>query len=458
MKSPLLVLVLAGALTLELHAQPGWSGAGLPFRMEYMYDIYNDTIGDALFFAGESSIDNDNGFDDQGVAVYRYGQWDTLGVFNGTVRSVIRHHDTLIAAGTFIDINGDPISKIAYFDSTSSSWQPFGSFDGNIFKLRIVDDTLFALGSFSFADGNACNGLARLMSGQWSNVGVWNVASQSILQDVIKFQGQLIACGGISFGTGSGDVVYFNGTEWLVLGPGLVGTWATGRAMEVYLGELYIGGAIDVDDGNAGHGIMRWDGTQFHPVGTGVFGNCNDYTCPSGVIDMEVHNDLLFCSGAIAFAGHAPATAKIATWDGQQWCGLPGDLRGPVDNIEFFHDTLFAGPFHEAEGVDVWCGARFIGTTYADTCSLNISTTDDQGLPEAIMLFPNPVGGTMTLDLTIAEGELLIHDVSGKQVLSHPVVHGRNTIDMRPLPSGLYFAAVHSNGAVSSRGKFTRVR
>ena len=42
--------------------QTYWIAAEAPFYVVQVYDIYTDTIGDALYVCGESSIDGDNNF------------------------------------------------------------------------------------------------------------------------------------------------------------------------------------------------------------------------------------------------------------------------------------------------------------------------------------------------------------------------------------------------------------
>lgn len=452
------VLLFALGLGGASMSQPAWAPVGIPFNTQFMSNIYADTIADALYFCGESSVDGDFNFSDQGVSVYRNGQWDTLGIFHGLPRCALRWRDTLLVGGAFTDINGLPMDYLAYFDSTNMVWSPYGSFSSaSVHELRIIDDTLYALGAFDFADGNFCQGIARREGQEWTSVGSWDVVSNNIITDLVKYQGQLIACGQIDFTNYTGgDVAYFNGTEWLPLGPGLSGTWAAGRSLCEYQGDLYLGGSIDVNAGNAGHGIMRWDGSSFQPVGTGVFGPCNDYSCPSGVGDMKVHDGQLFVSGVVSYAGHVPAP-HIATWDGVDWCGLPGDLRGPVECFEFFHDTLFAGPFHEAEGVDVWCGARFIGATYADTCTAVSTNVQAATSTPFCAIGPNPVSGTVYVQCPAGsvrlEGDMLFRlmDATGKEVWRAPLRAGTNILELDGMRAGTYLALIIDRGALLHR-------
>lgn len=443
--------VVALTSACELAAQPGWTAAGIPFRTEQVRGMAVDTIADALYYCGESSIDGDNSFTDQGVSVYHNGQWDTLSVFQGAPSCVARWHDTLLVGGYFYNVNGDTsISQLAGTDS--SGWFAYGAFDNHVEDLKVIDGVLYAIGSFNVVDGDTCNGIARRVGGHWEAVGAFDVVPTAWIVDLLEWRDTLYITGSISFnGTTAHHVAWLDGAVWKPLGTGIVGGFGFGRSLCIYQDNLYVGGSIYLGQGNIGHGIIRWDGTQFHPVGTGVFGSCGTPNCAAGVTDMLAHNGLLFASGAFFYAGGEPTT-HIATWDGTQWCGMPGELQGPVDNIEFFHDTLFAAPNEDAEGIDVWSGAKFIDTTYFSTCSGPMVLSSTIPPPEHLQAWWSTSNSLSVSGLPDGMQHVQLFDAMGRLVLVAKVTATSDAPAELAVPDvapGVYFVRVAGVGSVA---------
>jgi hypothetical protein len=157
--------------------------------------------------------------------------------------------------------------------------------------------------------------------------------------------------------------------QWMPLCQGLPGGWA--GSLAVYNGDLYLSGQCTPAQGNVGKDIMRWDGTGYHALGSGIqYSLGNNYTFCTPV--LTVHAGLLWVHSGCYYAGGVPA-AGMATWDGTQWCGVPGDLTshgGGAVRVAFYQDTLFATLYGDsADGVFVNRLAKFIGESYFDTCS-----------------------------------------------------------------------------------------
>lgn len=368
-RESIVTVLLLHVCATSVNAQ--WQPAGVPFRILEMGNIHTDSIADALYFCGESSLNNDFDFSDGAVPVYANGQWDTLGVFGGRVQTMIRWNDTLIAGGPFSGWNGNPlVRRCSYWDA--SEWRLFGAFDNSIYRLKVMNGALYAIGAFDVVDGVSCQGIAKRENGQWLPVGMFNVTNAPNIQDLVEWNGTLYATGTIRYGsTNPKDIAYLSeGGEWLPLGPGIQGGFGAGRSLAVYNDELYVSGSIPINAGNAGHGIMRWDGQQYHPVGTGFQGLDGLYTYLVGAAELEVHDDKLWACGSFSYAGNAPCPG-IAYWDGVRWCGLPLGPEPEVNTIEFFHDTLFASCHINLDGQPVNCAVRFTGDHYSDTCSLS---------------------------------------------------------------------------------------
>ena len=341
-----------------------WQSAGIPVsHIDGIAEVYEDTATSTMYCVGylQDSLWY------YSYASYYNGIWAISDPFYYNVWSVVIHHDTLIVGGEFIEVNGQSLTYIAC--NVNGQWLPYGNLDAGVRRLRVIDGELYATGSFIHADGHLCNGVAKRVGGTWVNVGELPDMEAQV-QDIIKYNDELYIVGALHFyDLGAHGVARFDGAQWLPAGNGIMGGFAAGLCLEVYQDELYMGGLIDIGAGNPGHAIMRWNGSEWRSVGTGVQGPTGTYDYLYTVNDLSVHNGLLYASGGFSFAGNVPAM-YIATWDGDQWCGLGGTFSSlaPIYSHGFLGDTLFVGCYDMADGQPVNGLARYIGT-WPDTCS-----------------------------------------------------------------------------------------
>lgn len=419
-----------------------WVSAGIPFRILEMGNIHKDTVADALYFCGESSLNNDFDFSDGAVPLYSNGQWDTLGVFGGRVQTIVRWNDTLVIGGPFSGVDGVPSPRKAAYWS-GSEWLPFGEFSEAIYRYKVIDGELYAIGAFDVVDGMGCQGIAKRMNGQWMPVGTFDVIDSPNIQDLVSWNGTLFATGTIPFGPlNPKDVAYLSsGGEWLPLGTGILGGFGAGRSLAVYNNELYVSGSIPIAAGNAGHGIMRWDGQQFHAVGTGFQGLDGTYSYLVGAIELEVHDNMLWASGTFSYAGNVPCPG-IAYWDGVRWCGLPLGPEPEINTIEFFHDTLFASCHANLNGVPVNCAVRFTGANYSDTCSFAVGLPENIILPRSTLRAYRRADGQVEVSgLPPGKHHVEVVDVAGRLVFATLITatgHAPVSWAMPPLGGGLH--------------------
>lgn len=358
--------------------------------------IYASPTRDTIYFAGIISLTEIQQEWQETNSILRYtsGQWDTLGVINGQVMTVVQYRDTLLAGGAyFLSCSGDPCSQVAFWDGVS--WRPYGDFGTySVRKLRVLDGELYAVGGFNEVDGQLATGVARRVGNTWQPVGQLNL--QGSLQDIAQYDGKLIVVGNVDLPTGRG-IAQWDGTEWTVLGPGLISLWSNARCLAVYQGDLYVAGQIRiVQPGNPGQNIMRWDGDQFHALGQGIQWWLGDAQSTATVLTMAEHNGKLFVGGGYRAAGGIEALG-LATWDGIEWCAVPGDFRasGGIWSMDFYHDTLFVACGTTLDGNTVNGTAKFIGSQYETECSGPVGIVD-HGESQAI-LYPNPASDLVTL-------------------------------------------------------------
>ncbi|MBL7963696.1 MAG: T9SS type A sorting domain-containing protein [Flavobacteriales bacterium] len=432
------------AVTLCSVAKPqgNWADAGMPQMQSpanWIYDLYVDTAEAAMYVCGHVQVAGGQ----WGLMKYSQGQWDTLGLFNYVVKTVVRWQDTLIVGGSFTTVDGAPLSKVACY--ANGLWLPFGDIsNGTINKLSALGNVLYAVGGFDYADGHFCNGVAKRVGNEWVNLGtVPGMTSNTQIMDIALFQDEPYACGSLNLPDGTKGIMRFNGTDWVAVGPGVLGGFSGLRALAVYNGELYGGGSVRVTDGNAGHGIMRWDGSQWHEVGGHLQDAYCGYSFSAPVYDMVVHDNKLFVVGGIGCAGGVPAQ-RIAIWDGTKWCGMGTSfpMSATTTSIAFLQDTLYVAvaPGNIIDGLTVNGVAKWIGGAYADTCSVPVGMSEVSHMHPGLVVHDLGGGVFEVSGLPATERSIAIHDAMGRLVRHIPLASGQGSvrIDLSGQPPGIY--------------------
>lgn len=430
-----------------------WEEAGLPAYTPAPTLVYTDTLHDWLLAAGQTPlyIDSEHAY----MPLFRYNglDWDTLGLFGNKVRTAVVYNDTLIVAGGFNYMQDTAIAIIAYY--AEGSWHPYGTFgdqwgSGNITRLRVIDGVLYAVGIFQNADGQLCNGLAKRVGGHWEPMPGWptiDFTGDPWLQDIIQFQGKLVVGGGFSVvGTTTRDLLQYDATAWVPVCNGCLqgGLDGVGGLAE-YQGELYVGGIFYYGSGNAGQGIMRWDGEEWNPVGPlgdGIQLHDNSDAYSPDLSWMKVHDGLLYIGGSFRSVGHVPTPAGICAWDGAGFCVLEGEpfstYYAPFD---FYHDTLYGGTSTGVNDPAMRGVIRYLGELCANTTGVEEDIATALGLHVAW----SSTGELTLLGLSDGPHSLRIYDAQGRMVLQRWVssAAGRSEgILFTGQPSALYLVVV----------------
>lgn len=426
--------LMCGVFTGLLSFGQNWQDTGLPTEVIDWGDLYVDPSTNTMYATGI----NQAAPGQAGLFCTTENGWETIGLFGNVLLSTVRYNDTLVVAGSFYTVGSDSISNIAYIDSVG--WHSYGSFDSGILRLRVLDDELYAVGGFRHVDGQVADGIAKRVGGQWEPVGDFGEVPDPYLVDVIKYQGTLVCCGNMDIiGEDYRDVYIYQNGGWAPLGGGLLGTASGGWVMTIYHDELILGGNFYISAGNAGQCIMRWNGSIWQPLGVGTTDNTDSYSSSYNIHALCVHDDKLFVGGGFSYAGHVPAQG-IATWDGNQWCGLGSDL-GLVHDIVFYNDTLYAMCGNNwIDGEHNNGGVRYRHITYGDTCSVVTAIPEgSNGVPDAFLALRNEeviVGG-------LPDGTMpyRVHDLAGRTVLMGSLTSragSSSTINTGSLSAGSY--------------------
>lgn len=131
------------------------------------------------------------------------------------------------------------------------------------------------------------------------------------------------------------------------------------------LGNLYAGGSFTSAGGVAANYVARWDGTAWHPLGSGMGGCASSGDC---VKALAVGGDgTLYAGGGFTTAGGAAANG-IARWNGAEWQSLGSGMDG-CDTYNGCVWSLAAGP----DG-SIYAGGTF--TTAGGVAASNIARWD----------------------------------------------------------------------------------
>lgn len=348
--------------------------------------------------------------------------------------SILEFDDELIVAGS-----------CGVKSLSGGSWEYLGSSSRVVVNgLDIVDDKLVVTGSFDSIGGIAADNIALWDGVVWQAVDttVW-AGTNSNFSCALEYQGDLHVGGSISdFWSGIDAVAVWDGTNWDALQGPFYGSQSVG-SMEIFQGDLYVGGAFLENELNAmiGNHLSRWDGYQWKELGGGI-GNGT-----GSVRDLLVFEDELYVVGAFSEAGGIPAQ-YIAKWNGVEWCSF-GDVFDNVINKIIVHEgeLYIGGAFTTINGQPISRVAKWVGGDYVHECgSLNsidgVKTEDNE-----LTMYPNPTNSTVTINLPThnqqKEVRINLYDVHGRLLEVPTVARAENVeLDLSNLPTGMYFGQV----------------
>ena len=430
-----------------------WAPGDLPVAVDIqLWQLYSDPEENTFCVVGRTQVPSGS-IEEYRVGILRHRNelWDTLGLFKGGVTSVAQWADTLFVAGTQ-GVNGTllPGNTVVWYDG---AWHPDPQlylWDHGI-RLRKLGNTIYALGSFEVEPGVDHVGVGVREGGRWLPVGnlppLSSNSSGPQIFDIIEYNGQLVITGNINTTIGD-DVLVLQGADWVPLGGGIMGWNSFGDCLAVYQGDLYVGGGMSVAAGDVGQNIIRWDGQQWHPVGSGVQTQLNNFGNYGAVRDMVVHNDELFVCGGFRYAGGI-YSKNVARWNGSQWCSLSDEFLGSYAYcMGFFQDTLYVN----ASGDQNWQQeygyvAKFVAPEYENNCGLWTEVEEATHTNGDLRAWVQ--GGELVLeDLPVGAHDVSIWDATGRLVQHARVVSdGTKASTVLPLVvEGMYVIGIPQLG------------
>jgi hypothetical protein len=414
---------------------PAQNWQSLPMHLDYTpYNLYSDSTNDVLYILG--LFQHIDGFPVPGIVAFDGSTWDSVGS-NSEAQSF----------GCMERING----KLYAGGETFSAWDGHQwentHTDGRIWSIGSYDGQLLVGGFFEVIGGDSLATIAAFDGQTWHDAFGSQAlfkGKQNLVSAISVFKDELYLAGSIDYLGPMKEIMKWDGSTWSDVGGGIGGGgMACINDMEVYQGELYVGGYFSETEGCPGNNIARWDGTRWSNVGEGLgLGQ---------VLELYTFEGKLYASGQFYTAGGVPASF-IAYWDGASWCSFGGTIDNAISGMAAYHGELFiAGGFWTLDGDSIRGIAKWVGGNYVDTCvyvPVGVPAIDSGSF---VGLFPNPTHSEFRLTLPHRVGSctVRIRDVTGRQVGLTVVVHeGDGQVNVEWLPSGVYFVEVGMRGKV----------
>lgn len=421
--------------------------------------LFTDTVDNLLYvggvfrFNGTDTVNAVCIWDNNAILPMGNGLYDACGdPLCQSPGMFIRYKDEIYAGSYFDEIAGQPSSGIARWNG--SQWLPVSpgliddsndpGYAGGFYEH---DGLLYTVGYFRWAGPDTANSVASWNGTAWQTYGTPEDTQHDlpILTRTVFYKGELYV-GGNSYnfidGNFNQDIMRYDGTAWHQVGSGLYGGSSFINDMVIYHDELYICGYFRGIDGNAGNKIMRWNGEAWHDVGGGL---CS----PSALAnDMLVFEDKLYLVGNFTCVGDGVPANSIAVWDGTHWCSIGNStFDNTIGCIEIYnHEIYVGGGFTEVGGYAVNRFAKYIGDHSTDTCSATVSVTIEPQQAWRFAISPNPVKDQITISVSnigLLSSAWRIFNAAGQEVtvLVHPVstTEKQLVLQVQGLQVGIYY-------------------
>ncbi len=265
-------------------------------------------------------------------------QWQLFAETRQNAFAFYQNDSDLYAMGTFDSIGGIQAAQVARYDGIS--WNSIGTatFGGGSAvncALHFQGD-LYIGGGFHDTVGNC---LAKWDGQNWTGFGSFFGGGIDAVNCMAIYNGELYVGGYFTTAGGSPGnfIARYDGITWTQVGGGLAGgqVWD----MQVYNGELWVCGQITAAGGIPVVGIAKYDGLDW----------CNVGAFDNNTQAMEVFNGELYIGGAFWTVDGDSVTSQVLKWIGGNNVNGCGHLDTDIDeSTNHFAVSVFPNPAREA--------------------------------------------------------------------------------------------------------------
>jgi len=319
------------------------------------------------------------------IARWDGGSWHSLGdgISNGVnfwVHALSAgKNGEIYVGGAFETAGGYTSYRAAIWDG--SQWHTMQRgltggiyiFPAVVFAVTAAEDRVYFGGSFTQASRKSANCIVEWRNGEWFPFkdGPGLGTNSRIIALAAGKNGDIYAGGGF---TAAGDsavnyIARWDGSHWHPLGSGIQKRYANiDPVYEITIaenGDVYVGGSFVSAGGVPANNIARWDGSHWHAIGTGAVNGVNDDV---NAIAITKNKDI-FIGGLFTKAGTVHVN-HVVRWDGYFWYELGKGCNNGVDSYvlalatDDSNNIYVGGHFRVAGGdtvnrIAVWNGKKW---------------------------------------------------------------------------------------------------
>lgn len=171
---------------------------------------------------------------------------------------------------------------------------------------------------------------------------------------------------------------------------------------------------------------------------------------------MEVFQGELYVGGVFTEAGGVPAN-KIAKWNGEKWCSLGSSINTSVTSFGTLNGMLYiGGGFNMIDEDSINSIAKWTGGSFVDTCENTNSISEACFENQFIQISPNPIinTGVLKLSRSLENGLLVVYNLIGQEVRRYEGLTGTEIIIKKEeLQKGLLYFRLQDNKIDVGHGK-----
>jgi len=461
----------------------GWDGETISFYIGETYGaVYSVGLYNGRLYIGGSFNDITNPDDISKLAVWNGTEWERVGTAvmgAGTIYYFQVYRDTLYIGGNY-GINFNNINDgylVKWNDTAFYSCSTYGSasFGTHPTGIAVYNDALYAglYSCFSVGGGQYVCNLGKYNGQTWANVydkngNQFQAGVSSLLTDTINND---LYIAGIS-------VFRFDGESFHLIGT--AGSQVNGHAMQMYHGDLYIGGMFSQVDGIPAKHLAKWDGEQWSEPGGGV---------SNSIESMYVYKDELYVGGYFTqVGGYLPAYGVARYYEPEvedcRWFRPRIQTVGYQDTfyitqsqpyifVNFVNNNAYAESWEWDFGTSTGSvsSTATVGYTYTQPgeYTVQVEVTQDgctktaekliviedhtggianRAGNEAITIYPNPGSGQVVIKTNNGNtiGNIRISSASGKQMYKADISSQEIIIDISQWNAGTYLVECKEHG------------